>query len=240
MDPQQQAQQPQQAFQPAPQQPSPPPPVVLPENSFFSKIKGHKTGVIVTSVCVLLLSGMVTYVFVSPAQKSLVSPANIDHTITPPPTTVISATSPTIVPTTKPSLTPTPTIPSIDWKTYTNNTYGYSIKYPPDWIEKDLGALEPKVPSYIVFNPPSATASARNITISISTRSYSEQLALGASNSATTVGGISGTQQSFKDSDGNTSTVITLPRSSNLLVLRAKTASLPIFNQIITTLTTTK
>lgn len=231
MDPKQQTnQQPQQAFQAAQQTPAPSPSSVNPsDDSLSAKIKAHKTAVIVAIAGFLLLSGMGTYILVSPSQKTLVAPATLDPNATLPP-----IPTSTIAPT---QTTNKSTAPASSWKTYTNNTYGYSIKYPPDWKIVNIGVLEPKIPSYIVFNAPDATASARDITVSISTRSYNEQLTLGASNSATTVAGIAGTKQSFQDSDGNTSTVITLPRSSNLLVLRSKTTYLTIFNQMITTLT---
>lgn len=224
------------AFQPLPQAPTPLPPPAS-ANSLSSKIKAHKTAVIMASVGFVLLSGMITYLVISPSRKTLVAPMEQERLITPPTITPTPQLSPT---TPQPTATPVPTIPSTAWKTYNNATYGYSIKYPPDWTARDLGALEPKIPSYVVFNSPTATASARNITISISTRSYTDQLALGASGSATTVGGIAGTKQSFQDSDGNTSTVVTLPRTSNLLVLRMKTKYLTTFNQMLTTLQTTK
>lgn len=172
----------------------------------------------------------------SPTRNTLVAPASIELPTQPPQAKPKTTPTPTLLPTTVPE----PTLPSASWKLYNNSTYGYSIKYPPSWKIINLGALEPKIPSYVVINSPSASDSARNITISISTRTYTEQLALGASSSATTVGGILGTKQSFSDSDGNTSTVVTLPRTRNLLVFRAKSAYIPIFNQILATLTTTK
>jgi len=42
-----------------------------------------------------------------------------------------------------PSPTPTPD-PYADWKTYTNEEYGFSVKYPEDWFERD----ETKTDSY--------------------------------------------------------------------------------------------
>lgn len=229
-----------QTFQPLPQQPITPGGPFSPQQAFLLKIKAHKTTVIIAGVGVILFFGMITYLVVSPSQKTLVAPITQDPQTTLPTISLaptLSSASPTSLP---PTLTPVPTLPSTSWKTYNNSTYNYSIKYPPDWTLQNIGVLEPLIPSYIVFNSPTATASARNISVSISTRTYAAQLALGASGSATTVAGIAGTKQSFQDSDGNTSTVITLPRTSNLLVLRAKTAYLTIFNQMITTLQATK
>jgi hypothetical protein len=228
----------QQSFQPAPPQQQTPnqAQTLLPPQSLMEKIKTHKTSIILGSFACILLTGLGAYAF-SPIRNTLVAPATIEL-----PTAAAPTKPPKVSPTTRPvpSITPAPTIPSSAWKLYNNSTYGYSLRYPPDWKVTNIGVLEPKIPSYVVLNNPTASASARNITISVSTRTYTEQLALGASGSATTVGGIAGTKQSFQDSDGNTSTVITLPRTTNLLVLRAKTAYLPIFNQILSTIQTTK
>lgn len=231
-----------QSFQPAPPQQTPPstsPPLLPPKSSLLQKLKAHKTPAILLGVGILFLSGITGYFIVSPSQETLVSPATQDKSNTPP--TAIPSFPPTIAPSLAPSTTTVPTVSSATtWKTYNSSTYGYSIKYPTDWTVTNLGALEPLVPSYIVFNPKTASSSARYITIAISNRTYAEQLALSASGSATTVGGIIGTRQSFRDSDGNTSTVVTLPRTNNLLVIRGKTVYLPIFNQMLTTLITTK
>lgn len=226
-----------QSFQAAPpSQQHPHPDPFSPKPSLLEKIKAHKTPVIMASIGFLLLSSMLTYLVVSPSQDTLVAPANQEPIAPPPakrtPTPKTAKLTPTV--------TPVPTLASTNWRTYNNSAYNYSIKYPPGWTARNLGVLEPLIPSYVVFNPQSASQSARFITISISTRSYEAQLALGASGSATTVGGITGTRQSFQDSDGNTSTVITLPRTGNLLVLRVKTAYLSVFNQMITTLQTTR
>lgn len=224
-----------QSFQPAPPSQQHPDPFTPQKPSLLQQIKAHKTPIILASLGVLVLTGMITYLVVSPRQKTLVAPANQE-----PVSAVFPTRIPTDTPTPQPSATPVPTTVSTAWKTYNNSVYNYSIKYPPAWTVRNLGALEPLIPSYVVFNPETASQSARSITISISTRSYTDQLALAASNSATTVGGITGTKQYFRDSDGNTSTVITLPRTNNLLVLRAKTAYLSIFNQMLTTLQTTR
>ncbi len=229
-----------QSFQALPPSQTPPSasPFPPPSKSFLQKIKEHKIPAILAGVAFIFLSGITGYFVVSPSQETRVAPATEDRSGAPP--TIIPPTI-AITQTLLPSATPVPTLAtSTSWKTYNNATYGYSLKYPSDWTATNLGALEPLIPSYIVFNPPTASSSARYITIAISTRTYTQQLALSASGSATTVGGIIGTRQYFQDSDGNTSTVVTLPRANNLLVLRAKTAYLTIFNQILTTLQTTK
>ena len=225
------------------------PPIPSPSSSrlpSFLRKKPTNVQLAIIIVAAVVGIGMLVFIFVAPARKTIVQTANnlpfIPQAI---PTSVPEATiepiitpSPTLVPTA--TIVPTPTATTISWKNYINSIYGYSIKYPSDWVAQDLGALEPQIPSYIVFNPPTASASARYITVSISTRSYDEQLTYGASASAVTVAGIKGTRQYFQDSDGHISTAIILPRTDNLLIIRAKTAYLTIFEQMITTLKTTQ
>lgn len=217
-----------------------------PENHFnlkpFSINKpSNRTTVIIIVVVIFVLSGMLTYILVAPSKKTIVSPATREIPLAPAsPTAVPTATPVKPSPTLTLTLTPTPTLPQTVWNTYSNSTYGYSIKYPPDWIARDLGVLEPKVPSNIAFNPTTASSSSRFITITISNRTYQEQLALGSASSSTTIGGITGTRQFFQDSNGQISTAIILPRTSNLLILRSKTPYLTIFNQMITTLQANK
>lgn len=204
----------------------------VPKKTLAQKLSEHKKLVILASVVLLLLIGTGTYFIISPARKTIVMPASQENL----PPIVSPSTKKATKPTAGPTATPTPPPSVTSWKTYTNSIYRYNIKYPPAWTVQNLGSLEPKVPSYIVFNPSSASSSARSITVLVSTRTYAEQLALGASGSAITVAGIKGTKQSFQDSDGNTSTAVVLPRTGSLLVLRSKTAYLNIFNIMLTTL----
>jgi len=205
------------------------------KKSLLSKIKAHKTNFILIIIGFIILLSL-TFYLVSPFKNSLFSPAEDENLAIPTLAPVRAPTKSALAVPTLSSTTPTPDPQVKDWQTYTNATYGYRVKYPVDWTASDLGQLEPKVPSYIVFKTKTATTSARYITISTSTRTYSEQLALAASGSAITVAGISGTKQSFQDSDGNTSTVVTLQRDNNLLVLRSKTPYLSTFNLMLTTL----
>jgi hypothetical protein len=229
-----------QAMPPSQTPPAAPSPLTPPRQSFLEKIKAHKPLVILLSVVIIFLSGITGYFVISPSQETLVAPATEDRSGAPPIVASPTASTNDLNPTSPPT-TPVPTLaPASNWQTYTNVLYDYSIKYPSDWTVTNLGVLEPLIPSYIVFNPKTASTSARYITIAVSTRSYTQQLALAASGNPTTVGGILGTRQAFQDSDGNTSTVVTLPRTSNLLVFRGKTIYLPIFNQMLTTLQTTK
>jgi hypothetical protein len=207
-----------------------------PNQSIITKIKNNKTAFVFASIGLFILLGIGTYILVAQSQKTPVTPSPQENTI-PVTETVSNTPTPTSSPTS--SITPTSS-PTANWKSYSNAQYGYSIKYPPDWTARNLGSLEPKIPSYIVFNPTTASQSARFITISVSTRSYSEQLTLGSAGSGIIVATIVGTKQSFQDSDNNTATAITLPRTNNLLVLRAKTPSLAIFNLMLSTLQITQ
>lgn len=158
-------------------------------------------------------------------------------TLTPAPTPEEAIVEePTPEPTQMPTPTPTPD-PTANWNSYTNVDYGYTIKYPLNWTAINLGVLEPKVPSYVAFNLNTASTSARSITLSVSTRDYQEQLAIGGqSGYPYTVAGIQGTWQDLRDSDGNMSVAITLPRTDTLLILRSKTPFASTLYQMLPTL----
>ena len=214
--------------------------------SRFLTLAGQKKSILF-GLGILALLSMGTYAIIAPSQDirsvaaipSITPPAPtyIPDTPTPAPTTPLP-TSSTSLP--SPTKKPTPTKnPNTPWKTFVSTKYGYSIKYDPDWTVRDLGVLEPKIPSYINFHPNISSDSSRFITLSVTTRTYQEQLALGASSSAITVSGIKGTKQFFRDSDGNTSTVVILPRKKDLIVLRAKTIYHPIFDIMLSTLVLT-
>lgn len=131
---------------------------------------------------------------------------------------------------------PTPTIDmTAGWPSYTNSQWGYSIKYPPGWVIQNISPLEPKVPSYIIFNDKTASPSSRSITISVSNRTYVEQLAIGGAGSSILIAGIRGTQEYLKDSNGNQSVTIILPRASDLILLHAKLIYATFFNEMLQT-----
>lgn len=143
--------------------------------------------------------------------------------------------TPTIIPTSIP--TPTPTIdPTSGWLTFTSSKYSYSVKYNPTWLTTDRGILEPKIPTYIVFNPPNATSSARAVAIYVTTRTYQEQIALSSANgTATTIAGITGTEQELRDSNNIETTRVILPGTTWLYVLEGKKSQIAIFNQMLQT-----
>lgn len=206
----------------------------------------------------LLSAGMGTYIIVAPSSKTAARPAasafsqvipttypttaptpstSSVPTATPPPApTENVAPTPTEEPT--PTILPTPTTdPTTNWNTYLNTNYGYSIKYPLNWTAINLGELEPKVPSYVVFNMNTASSSARSITISVSTRGYQEQLDInGQPGTAYNIGSITGSWQNLKNSDGDTSVAVTIPRKDTIVIFRAKSAFIPTLIDMLKTL----
>ena len=225
--------------QPSEQTPKTPP------SHFLTALTTQKKSILFGLGFLAILS-MGTYAFIAPSQD-IRSIASLPSTPPSTPTFMPDAPTSTPTPLSTPSISipsptkkPTPTKnPNTPWQTFVSTKYGYSIKYDPDWTVRDLGVLEPKIPSYINIHPKSASSSSRFITLSVTTRTYEEQLALGSSSSAITVSGIKGTKQFFKDSDGNTSTVVILPRKKDLIVLRAKTIYHSIFDIMLSTLVLT-
>ncbi len=72
-----------------------------------------------TLLGVILIGGGFTYWYISDGKGS---------------TTTTTSPTPTLSTAKKsPSVSPSTTADTADWKTYTNNTYGFSFKYPKDW-----------------------------------------------------------------------------------------------------------
>jgi len=129
----------------------------------------------------------------------------------------VTTNAPLVSPTDSP--TPTPVDPTTSWRTYTNTTYGYSIKYPPDWVASDSGQLEPLIPSYILFNPIGSSAASRSITISYTTRTSAQLGAIyGIAGKQMTVDNFSATEYNETDSDGNQTTTVIFPVGINALL----------------------
>jgi hypothetical protein len=154
--------------------------------------------------------------------------------LTPTPTATSTAAVTLSTPTASPTATPDTTA---GWKTYPNSIYGYSIKYPPTWTATDLGQLEPKVPSFVTLNPSGSSPSATlAITVSSSTRTYAENLALKSkTTTAVIISGVTASKTNEKDSDGNQSISIVIPGSTYTYILVAKKAYESNFNQIYPT-----
>lgn len=206
-----------------------------------------KNLIIIVAFLVIISLGSTTYMLLSPKQNINPSPINsINEIITLPSVTPeskasvlnLDATPAKITQTATSSATPT-TDPTNNWNTFTNSNYKYSVKYPLDWTVQNLGQLEPKVPDYVVFNPKNATSTAKMITISYSTRTYDEAMAIGATNSEIIkVGTISAAKKIEQDSNRNEviHIIIPLKNNTNTLIFYAKSAYKTIFDQMLPTL----
>lgn len=118
-------------------------------------------------------------------------------------------------PTSTPTITPTPD-PYATWKTYTSTEAGYSIKYPPDWTATNSAQTDPKILAYVLFNPIPVPKSGTAITISYTTRTLQEQLAIsGGAQQQITVASVSATKTTEKDSNGNVTYHVIIPLKSN-------------------------
>jgi hypothetical protein len=204
----------------------------------------------------MFIAGMLAYLLFVPSNRKIIYPSSlltfqqgstpVHPTITPsvlvrpgvlrsrPAVKFIKSVAP--LPTAKPTQV---VDTGINWNTYSNSAYGYSLVYPPNWTVENLGELEPLVPSYVVFNPVSATASARTITVSVSLRSYQQQLSISGGSpeqSPVTIDSITGTSQTLADSDGNITISVILPLTNSLIVLDGSNDYQAIFNTMLSTL----
>jgi len=223
---------------------------LLKGNLSFEKIKAlakdvlkNNTGrffVGYAGVMLFLISGIVIMSVndkkIQPKAQALNLPplGQLSPVLSPTPTATPEASL--LTPTASPTAIPDPTA---TWNTYTNTTYGYSIKYPPDWTATDLGQLEPKVPSFVTLNPNTEKASpsaALSITISSSTRTATEVAALKSkTRQSITVSGLTGIKTTERDSDGNESLHVVLYGKNYVYIFVGKKKYETIFNQIFPT-----
>lgn len=206
----------------------------------------------------VVILAMAAFIFLIPFNRSLTYPASLlTYSFHPPPTHPTAIPGGIIKPGNSaiargdlqakiptPTQIPTPTVdPGISWLTYNNPTYDYSILYPPDWNEQSVTSADPMVPSFIVFNPNSATSSATTVTLTISDRSYQDQVAINGGTNAgnpITVASIHGTEQLLQDSDGNQTDSVILPLSNNIIIINGAGAYNSIFTTMLSTLRFTK
>lgn len=123
-----------------------------------------------------------------------------------------------------------------NWNTFINSKYNYLIKYPLEWTVQKKGQLEPKVPDYVVFNPPDSATNAAIIRISYSTRTYEEANELSTQfGQPIIVASQSGIRKVLQDSNGDISINVILPFNQNSIILYSKEKYSEIFALMLST-----
>jgi len=136
--------------QPITNQTPPPPQTTQTETVAPQPTKKKNIPAIVLSILLVLALGVAGYFAYTYYQHQI------------PSITLTDTINPTPSPSPTSSLIPTPN-PTTNWKTYTNNTEGFSIKYPPDYTYQEINDLGPQ--SFRVnFSNSSETISAFQIT----------------------------------------------------------------------------
>lgn len=196
--------------------------------------------VIFLTICAAISFGSTTYLFVAgkkdanpPPQPLMVTQSSPQSRPTPTPTPVVKELTEEEAMLAEPTPDPTAT-----WSAYVNAKYHYSLKYPADWTVKKLTSTDPKITNYVVFYPKNASGSAYAASISYSTRTYSEALAIdsGVAGESAQVSSISATKKKIQDSARTTSFKLIIPYKINFsIILYAKGAYEAIFNGMVST-----
>jgi hypothetical protein len=122
------------------------------------------------------------------------------------------------------------------WNTFINSKYHYSIKYPIEWTVQKRGQLEPKIPDFVVFNPPDAATTSAIIRISYSLRTFDESKALNSQfGQPIVVASRSGVRKVLQDSNNDISINVILPYSQNSIILFSKEKYSEVFTQMLST-----
>lgn len=224
----------------------------LPKNPFQQKWWQLPRTVYITIAAVAILSlSSTAFLFFAPAgifspkseegttaqDTSLETMYSPKNTPTPEPSGIILVDGPTATPPFDGSPTPTPDV-TVSWLTFKNFAYGYSFKYPADWTVTDTGNLEPSVPSYLTINPSNTAtpASALNITISASTRTFDQEVALRSSTkTALTINGLQASLTEERNSSGAMWTAVVVKGTSYTYILVGKSSYYSIFTPFYST-----
>lgn len=148
-----------------------------------------------------------------------------------------------IVSSAPPNFTPTPTLiitleqKTATWSAFSNRTYGYSVKYPPNWKVEKVTQSDPKILDYEVFYPSTSTRSALPITISYTTRTMQEATTGATQLSTITVASVSATKKISQDSNRVVSTSIIIPvtAKTDTIILVGKSIYDDILNTMLAT-----
>jgi hypothetical protein len=147
----------------------------------------------------------------------------------------------TIIPTQTPTptLIPTPTVAPINasWKRFTSTKYGYTFQYPETYTAGVTNQTDPKILEFIVINPASASSAAvMNITLSYSTRTYAEALALNSTAAESiTVAGVPGSRKVVRNSQNQVSVHVIFPDDNRSVTFVAKDNYKDVLTQILST-----
>ncbi len=140
---------------------------------------------VILIIVILIGAGFWTWVLMNqnkPVATPIVTPVSVNEL-------------PTIEPSVSPSVSASP-ISMVDWKTYTNTTYGYSIKYPSDWTAKDMHTTFGVADTY-GFEPPSTSAN-WTVTVNVDNASqYGKTIQEGSEGTATTFAGKQATKYTY-------------------------------------------
>lgn len=138
-----------------------------------------------------------------------------------------------------PTAEPTPTVAPItaSWKRYTSKGNGYTFLFPETYTTTILPQSDLKISEFVVVNPASSSPSAvMDISVSYSTRTYEQALALStAPAEAVIYGGVTGSRKVMQNSQGEISVHIILPDQKNSITFVAKDKYKDLLYQILST-----
>ena len=208
------------------------------EQTLLLFIKKNKISLIIAaSVILLLLTGVGILVFGQKKSmdttKGSISPSPTEQTLAAPTVPVSQAQNQPIS-----SVSATPTITTSTWNTYKNTVYKYQLQYPGDWTLKNTASPDSKILEYLVLNPIILASNSASITVSYTTRTYTEALALSTQiGEIMKVASISSTKTTEKNSDGNISIRVVVPinNNANTFIFVAQDAYKDILTQILAT-----
>lgn len=118
--------------------------------------------------------------------------------------------------------------PTKSWNTFTNKGFGYTLRYPAEWVAQDYGANPAtSSTSYVGFGPQLGAAldpvlaPPVIVRVTASTKEEAEKKYKTASNSIAepaTVSGLAGTKYTFNASSGTQMTAYVVSRGANTMI----------------------
>ena len=166
-------------------------------------------------IFVIVVLGMIAYILFTLSHKSVNKPVQLSH-----------MASVTLIPT-----------PAINWATYTNPQYGYTISYPLSWSVQNLGTQGSQELYVTNFNPPSEND--HTVTIIVSTKSNQQPSSitnLVDTVRAVTVNSVAGSEHVESDAKGNQTLVATFPLADKVIIVRAASNDVIFFDNMVNSL----